>query len=218
MECLRKIINGGNSLQNIIIYGGSFDPPHNGHIKTANTLQQKLHFDRFIFLPCKTPLLKDMPSTTPLQRVEMLKLALRPYPALEIDLREIERSGPSYTVDTLEEFRAQYGDEISITILIGMDAFLQLPDWHCAEKLITLANILVMQRHKFNNKDVAQFTHEPTALLKSRSGKIAHINVGEYDISSSDLRKKINSGLNVNAYLAPDVYKYIQIQKLYGFI
>lgn len=133
-------------MKNLIIYGGTFDPPHLGHLNTALTIQDILHFNRLIFLPCKTPVLKQATLASSEQRVNMLKLALEGYSNFEIDLREITRDTPSFMVDTLEAFRRELGGQTAITLCIGSDAFIQLPQWHCWEKILKLSNLLVIKR------------------------------------------------------------------------
>ncbi len=142
-------------MHNLIIYGGTFDPPHNGHLNTAINVQDHFNFDRFIFLPCKTPLLKNYAAATPAQRLAMLELALdlqNKTKHFGIDLAEIKRDTPSYMVESLHHFRQQYGERIAITLLLGADTFSQLPHWHDWQKLLTLANLLVIKRAGFSEQ------------------------------------------------------------------
>ena len=133
-------------MKNLVIYGGTFDPPHLGHLNTALAIQDILHFDRLIFLPCKTPVLKQATLASSEQRVNMLKLALEGYSNFDIDLREITRITPSFMVETLESFRQDLGDQVAITLCLGSDAFLQLPQWHSWRKILKLSNVLVIKR------------------------------------------------------------------------
>lgn len=211
-------------LHNILIYGGSFDPPHFGHIKTVLAVQNQVQFERVIFLPCKTPVLKKATTASCDQRIQMLKLALTGQLEFEIDPREIQRDTPSYMVDTLQSFRDELGENISITLLLGMDAFLQLPQWHAWHKLLELSHLLVMKRAHVDNKIMPEQLksllnkHEiynETELAKQSRGKIYQYNAGEYSISSSDLRGKIKSGEDVQSYLPELVYQYINENKIY---
>ena len=210
-------------MNNLIIYGGSFDPLHNGHLNTALNVQNAFHFDQFIFLPCKTPVLKNANMASSEQRVLMLELAIAPYPDFEISLEEVMRPTPSFMVDTLEFFRKQLPD-CAITLLIGMDSFLQLPQWHSWQKILTLSNLLVMTRPQVDEQRAGELiknlllTHEVTdkrALLTNRFGKIYRYNAGEYDVSSTWLREQIRSGVDIEPYLPASVYQYIKKQGLY---
>lgn len=139
---------------NLIIFGGTFDPPHLGHLNTALAVQKHMQFERFLFLPCKFPVLKKNTTASSEQRIQMLELMLLSYPEFEIDLREIQRPTPSFMVDTLQSFRDDLGNEISITLLLGMDAFLQLPQWHAWEKILELCHLLVMKRIHIHESNI----------------------------------------------------------------
>ena len=143
-------------LDNILIYGGSFDPPHFGHINTALAVQNHVQFERVIYLPCKSPVLKKPATTSCEQRIQMLKLALEAHPEFEIDLRETLHTTPSYMVNTLHSFRDEMGENMSITILLGMDAFLQLPQWHTWHKLLELSHLLVIKRAQIDEETMSE--------------------------------------------------------------
>lgn len=211
-------------MQNLILFGGTFDPPHLGHLNTALAVQNHFHFERFIVLPCKLPVLKKASTASSEQRVHMLKLTFQPYPEFEIDLREIHRETPSFMVDTLQSLRNELGSEIPITLLLGRDAFLQLPQWYKWEKILELCNLLVIQRACTEEVAISgQLStlvkqHEVTdksELLKQPFGKIYQYNAGEYPISSSELRQKIARDEDVAPYLPEGVYQYIKNQTLY---
>ncbi len=224
----------------ILLYGGSFDPPHLGHLNTALAVQKHIPFERFIFLPCKNPVLKKETTASSDQRVHMIKLMLESQPhtsprrpersegspsKFEIDLREIQRETASYMVDTLQSYREELGVEVSITLLLGMDAFLQLPQWQSWERILELGHLLVMKRAQIDEtttslKSLLE-THEifdKTQLLNHACGKIYQYNAGEYAISSSVLRIKIESGVDVHDYLPELVYRYINERKIYSTI
>jgi len=191
-------------MKRLLIYGGSFDPPHLGHIKTACVVQKKFKFDEFLFVPCKSPVLKAKSIASSEQRLAMLKLALAPYPEFKIDTRELTRDTPSFMVDTLTSIQQDYKNNASITLLLGMDAFLELPRWHQCEKLITLCDLLVMQRaddHK-NPKIPAE--------LQAKLKHVTFFDAGNYPIASSALRKKLEKNL-----LPQAVYDYIITHQLY---
>lgn len=211
-------------MMSLLIYGGTFDPPHYGHLNTARAVQEHFHFNQFIFLPCKSPLLKNATLASAEQRVEMLKLALANYPEFQIDLREIERSTPSFMVDTLENFRQEFGEDAAITLCVGMDAFKQLHKWHCWQKLLTLCNLLVIKRADMNLQALPNVlktlledheTFTETDLHTYAFGKIYRFDAGEYPISSTWLRSQVQTGHDISPYLPENVYQYIKSQALY---
>ena len=210
-------------INNVLIYGGAFDPPHNGHLNTAIAVQNHFHFDRFIFLPSKTPVLKNPSLASCEQRLEMLNLAIKGHPEFEVDPRETTRDTPSFMVETLESFRQELGYMTSITLGLGRDAFLQLPKWHAWEKIISLCNILVIKRDvgvadegKSLRKLVLMHETSDKSILKiSPHGKIYPFDAGHYPISSSWIREQLKTGQDVGAYLPAGVYEYIKNRALY---
>ncbi|MCW8418404.1 nicotinate-nucleotide adenylyltransferase [Fluoribacter dumoffii] len=210
-------------MHSIAIFGGAFDPVHNGHLQASITIQNHFKFDSYIFLPCKTPTIKPPTLASNDQRIEMLKRAINNLSDFKLDLREIERDTPSYMVETLNSFREEYPDS-SITLIIGYDAFLSLPNWYQWEKIITLANLLVINRSEFAKHPVSEivknFLHkhkinDKDELLTTQSGKVFLFDAGNYEISSTALREDIKKGANVNNRLPCKVYEYIKSQGLY---
>lgn len=214
-------------MRNLIIYGGTFDPIHNGHIETALNIQNHFHFERFLFLPCKVPILKNQAEAMPAQRVKMIELAIAPHDKhgnFDIDLSEINRDTPSYMVDSLQHFRAQFGNGMAITLLMGTDTFNQLPRWHKWLKLLTLGNILVINRAGFHDQPTSDplkklitkhETFDGSALTKQTHGLIYRYDAGNYDFSSSWIRKQLHRGTNMQGYLPPAVLEYIKQNNLY---
>ncbi|KTD26172.1 MULTISPECIES: nicotinate-nucleotide adenylyltransferase [Legionella] len=214
-------------MRNLVIYGGTFDPPHNGHINTAINVQNYFHFDRFLFLPCKTPVLKNQAFATPEQRIAMLKLALTSQNRdknFEIDLSEINRDSPSYMVDTLRHFRTIWGNTMPITLLMGADAFSQLPRWHAWEKLLPLANLLVIKRAGFieemNNDAINELlikheTDDEKAITTQTHGLICRFNAGNFNFSSTWIREQLREHHDLTDYLPTAVIHYIKEKGLY---
>lgn len=208
----------------ICIYGGSFDPVHLGHIKTACAIQQQFPQAEIVFVPCKIPVLKNATQASTTQRVTMLQLALTAYPQFKLDLKEIERPTPSYMIDTLHSFRQQYGQHVPLILLLGFDAFLQLPQWHQWQRLLTQCHLLIMHRMGIDETienvlliDLLQQNETPSAdeLLTKPAGKIYRLNAGEYAVSSSWLRREIRLGHQVRSFLPSNVDDYIKQEKLY---
>lgn len=210
-------------MHSIAIFGGTFDPIHQGHLQTSVNIQNHFKFDDYYFLPCKTPTLKSASLASKQQRLDMLSLALKSYPEFKIDRREIDRDTPSYMTETLLSFRREYPND-SISLIIGYDAFLSLPRWHQWEKLITFANILVINRMQYQNEviDVALETlihsnqcKKPIDILQFKSGKLAFFDAGNYDISSTDIRLDLKHRQHLTDKIPHEVLEYIKSQHLY---
>ncbi|KTD73527.1 nicotinate-nucleotide adenylyltransferase [Legionella tucsonensis] len=210
-------------MHSIAIFGGTFDPIHNGHLQASKFIQTHIKFDSYIFLPCKTPTIKPPTFANNVQRVEMLKLAIKEIPDFMLDLREIERDSPSYMVETLESFRLEY-PKASITLIVGYDAFLSLPCWHQWEKIITLANLLIINRKEFARQTIPETmqeflkkyrTKKKIELLNTQAGKVFLFDAGNYNISSTSIREEIQQGADVKNKLPYIVYEYIKSQELY---
>ncbi|RAP36281.1 hypothetical protein B1207_09030 [Legionella quinlivanii] len=210
-------------MDNVLIFGGTFDPVHKGHLGIAENVQQHFHFQRFIFLPCKLPLLKQSATASPTQRLKMLELALADYPVschFEIDEREINRPSPSYTVTTLESYREELGENVALTLLMGMDSFHQLPQWHQWTRILELANILVIKRPDISPSDSSNLTESLSRHLTKREvdlkntaqGLIYFFDAGAYPISSTEIRR--NSLLN-SENMPESVLEFITHNKLY---
>ena len=110
------------------IYGGSFDPVHLGHLNTAKSIKKELNFERLFLLPCFEPVHKNSLHYSSTQRLEMLDLAIKKYPSLEIDTREIDRGGNSFMIDTLAELIKEFKGK-TICLIIGMDSFINFKTW-----------------------------------------------------------------------------------------
>ncbi|OGV51262.1 MAG: nicotinate (nicotinamide) nucleotide adenylyltransferase [Legionellales bacterium RIFCSPHIGHO2_12_FULL_42_9] len=193
-------------MDNLLIFGGTFDPIHYGHINTAINVQQFFHFEQFAFLPCKIPVLNKQSLTAPSQhRLAMLNLALaeqKKHYHFYVASNEIARDSPSYTLTTLNEFRNECGKALPITLLLGFDVFCQLSQWNQWQQLIELANLLVINRAGYDEDNLpvemkalllAHETTNPKALLKTPHGLIARFDAGNYDISSTRVRGSLIS-------------------------
>ncbi|MCK5724204.1 MAG: nicotinate-nucleotide adenylyltransferase, partial [Gammaproteobacteria bacterium] len=127
------------------ILGGTFDPIHYGHLRTALDVQQCLSLDEVRFIPCGEPPHRDKPVAESLQRLAMVRAAIAGQKGFSVDDREIRREGPSYMVDTLTSLKHDFKTE-SLCLILGMDAFNGLEQWHQWQQIFELANIAVMKR------------------------------------------------------------------------
>ncbi|MDI1353174.1 MAG: nicotinate-nucleotide adenylyltransferase [bacterium] len=210
-------------MNTLAIFGGTFDPVHNGHIEASKAVQTHFHFDAYNFLPCNIPSIKPPTIANAQQRIDMLRLALKNFKQFNIDLREIKHDTPSYMIDTLYSFREEYKDT-SITLIIGYDAFLSLPKWHKWQEIITLANLLVINRQLFSDslipKEIQELIkqHKSTnklALLSNKFGVIYEFDAGNYPISSTLIKKQLKQNNNVEALLPKEISDYIKQWGLY---
>ena len=207
------------------IYGGTFDPVHYGHLRTALEVQEALGLDELRLVPCQIPPHRGEPGARPEQRLALLQAALNQAPpGLCIDARELERPGPSYMVDTLASLRGEQGAERPLVLIVGLDAFLGLHRWRRWESLFELAHVAVMRRPGFEPEWPPELARELELRLTPRAadlrshpaGLIHCVTVTQLDISASRIRALIASGHSAR-YLTPEgVLECISRMGLYG--
>jgi nicotinate-nucleotide adenylyltransferase len=145
-----------------LLYGGTFDPVHHGHLEIARAVARRLGAPVHL-LPAADPPHRAPPGATALQRAEMLALAIAGDPLLRLDVRELGRDGPSYTVDTLAEVRAEVGADAPVAWILGLDSVRGLPEWHDWRRMPALANLLGVQRPRTQVGRDWLRTHAPEA-------------------------------------------------------
>lgn len=200
-------------MQPIGIFGGTFDPIHYGHLRTAFELWQAIRLAEVRFLPAGSPPHRDDPLADPELRLNMVKAAVADTPAFVVDDREIRRGGVSYSVDTLTELRAENPTR-SLCVLLGMDAFLGLPNWHRWRELLDLAHVVVAHRPGWKAPTsgplgelmVDRGTGGIRDLHDAVAGRIFVYEVTQLEISSTELRQLIVSGRDPR-YLVPDAVR-----------
>ena len=200
------------------IYGGTFNPPHLGHMAAARTAVDALKLDKLLLMPAAVPPHKVLPENTPdqehrLAMVEQMADALEMPGVVEVSTLELEREGKSYTSDTLEELHRRYpGAEL--WLLMGTDMFLTLHQWHDAKTILRLAKICAFGRTDQDGEAV--FAPQREFLKKEYHAQTATITLpGLVDVSSTQLRELLQRGRGAE-YLLPAVYGYILMNKLYG--
>lgn len=213
------------SLPPVGIFGGTFDPIHFAHLRVALELQQKLQLQEVRMLPASVPPHRPQPQASAAQRKQMLELALADEPALCCDDRELQRSGPSYMVDTLRSLREELGESQAICLLMGVDAFLGLGNWYHWQQLPELAHIVVAHRPGWHmskeggDEAVTALLQRQTTTHEALAGKPAgyvhFVDVTQLEISATAIRKAVAAGYSAR-YLMPDaVWQYIQDNRLY---
>ena len=201
------------------IYGGTFNPPHLGHLTAARAVFDVLKLDKLLLIPASLPPHKDLPAGSPsaAQRLEMTRLAgeqLGLFDKVETLDIEIAREGKSYTSDTLALLRERYPQD-ELWLLMGTDMFLTLQAWHEPEKILTLAGIAAFGRTEADTEELFSVQRD-FLCRKYPSARIFTLTIpGVIDVSSTELREKLPKGEMTN-YLAPAVYGYILRNHLYG--
>ena len=200
------------------IYGGSFNPPHRGHLAAARTAIDALGLDKLLFIPAALPPHKALPAGTPpaQERLRLTEIAadtlLLPK-QVEVSSLELERPGKSYTADTLRQLRGQYPDA-QLWLLVGTDMFLSLQTWREPETIMTLAGICAFSR-AHADRDAA-FAAQAELLQKTYGAQVRVIHQPEIvEISSTQLRERLAKGEG-QEYLPPSVYGYLLRRGLYG--
>lgn len=198
------------------IYGGTFNPPHRGHMAAAKAAVAALGLDKLLLIPAAIPPHKALPSDTPApeHRLAMVeKWADGMGAGAEVSALELEREGKSYTSDTLRAIRQTYPDA-ELWLLMGTDMFLTLHLWHEPEVILSLAGICAFGRTEQDGE--ALFAPQREHLQKNFDAKITTITLpGLVDISSTRLREQLENG-GGGQYLLPSVYGYILMHRLYG--
>jgi nicotinate-nucleotide adenylyltransferase len=195
------------------LFGGTFDPIHYGHLRTAFELWQSLRLAQVRFLPTGDPPHRDASLAPPELRLEMVRAAIAGQSAFVADDREMRRSGVSYSVDTLLDLRREYPDR-SLCLLLGMDAFLGMPHWHRWREIFELAHVVVAHRPGWKapmtgplgELMVDRGTGSVRDLHAAAAGRVYVHAVTQLEISSTDLRQLIVSGSDLR-YLVPDAVR-----------
>lgn len=206
------------------LFGGTFDPIHIGHVKSARELKKRLQLDQLRLLPCHRPPHRDVPGGSSDQRLAMVKLAIADEPTLDVDDRELRRSELSYTVDTLLQIRGEVGEESSLCLIMGMDAFAGLHLWHRWEELLGLAHIVVMDRPGASmpeEKTLVRLLQQQqitgiSSLAEKAAGYIFLTTLTQYPVSATDVRRALKVGDPVDRLLSPAVLSYIKHHQLYS--
>ena len=205
------------------VFGGTFDPIHYGHLRTAFEMLQALRFDEVRFVPCGDPPHRDETVAKGPQRLEMVQVAVEGQSGFVVDDRELQRDGPSYTIDTLLSLREEFPQR-SLGLILGMDAFLGLHRWHRWREFLDVAHIIVAHRPGWRAPDIGALgemltecgTHRSKDLHEQIAGRIHIHAVTQLEISSTEIRELVAAGRDPR-FLMPDaVRNVIAALKCYG--
>lgn len=204
------------------ILGGTFDPIHNGHVGIAKSLFMHLPFKEIRFLPCYQAVHRQHAIATAEQRLDMLRIALKNYPHFVIDDCEINRKGPSYMIDTLLEMKIRLPDN-PFALILGHDAWFKFSTWRHWKKILESCHIIIANRPHFplprqgelvDELNLRQVFNEKE-LLQKRAGFIYEYPDTNFNISATDIRRRIAKGGDLKKLLPSDVLSYIQKNELY---
>lgn len=223
-ESTNKLSKVDSQKKSIAILGGTFDPIHLAHLELADTLVNIFHFEQVLFIPCKQNLLKEHFPATAQERIEMIQLAISPFPEYHCDTREIDRDTPSYTIETLKALRADYPED-SLTFTMGLDSFNSLEQWHDFEKFLNYAHLLIFPR--------PGYSLEPHSSVKNLINQAQTTNIHDLHtnkhgciyfsakvknlVSSTEIRALLKNQTSTHFlnYLPSSVLDYIKDKNLY---
>ncbi len=195
------------------IFGGTFDPIHYGHLRSAFEMLQALDFEEVRFMPCGDPPHRGVTYATAEQRSRLVELAIQGQDGFIADDRELKRGGLSYTVDTLESLRKEFPGR-SLGLIVGMDAFLGLPGWHRWDEILDIAHIVVAHRPGWKAPDIGALgklisdfgTHRVEDLHTAAAGRVHIHAVTQLEISSTEIRDLVAAGRDPR-FLMPDAVR-----------
>lgn len=209
------------------LFGGTFDPIHWGHLRSAEEVREAFSLDRVLFVPTSIPPHKRSQTTTPARdRLAMVRLAVANNPRFSVSTVEIRRPGISYSIDTLRNFTARSRGKVSYFFILGLDAFREIDTWKDFEELFPLCNYIVTSRpgtrdaNPLHGTSVAVrrlFCYDSsTKVYRHRSGTTLHfLKLTDFAISASVIRTKVNQGKSIRYLVPAEVEAYIKKRGLY---
>lgn len=198
---------------NIGVLGGTFDPIHMGHLIVAEEAKVRLNLAEILFVLAGLPWLKKMnsPLSAAEHRVQMVRLAIGDKPYFKLSTMEIERAGPSYTVDTIAELRGQLGAGSELFFILGWDCLAELPKWREPERLIKMCYLVAVPRVGCSLPDLKFMEAEIPGLAQ----RVISLDTPEVDITASVIRNRVAQGLSIDHLVPEPVDRYIREQGLY---
>lgn len=198
---------------NIGVMGGTFDPIHNGHLIVAEEVRARLNLAEILFVSAGQPWLKaSSPITAAEHRIQMVYLAIADKAYLKMSAMEIERAGPSFTVDTITELQGQHGAEDEFFFILGWDSLAELPQWHEPSRLIKMCYLVAVPRPGYPAPDLSSLEADIPGL----SQRVILLDTPQIDISASAIRNRVAQGLSIRHLVPEPVERYIEQHKLYS--
>jgi len=207
----------------LAVFGGTFDPVHFGHLRSAVEVRQALGIAKVKLIPAGIPAHRGRPVSEPAQRLEMLRRAIEGVGYLQVDDREIARGGTSYMIETLESIRAEVGADLPLSLVLGSDAFAQLHQWHRWRELVDVAHLVILHRPFAEltiDAQVSAWVNDRRAsadqLLAQPAGLVCDLQLTQLDISATEIRRLVEAGEPIEYLLPAGVIDYIRQQALYA--
>jgi nicotinate-nucleotide adenylyltransferase len=198
-------------LGRIGVMGGTFDPIHYGHLAAAEEARVRIGLEQVLFVVAGMPPHKLDEEVTPVEhRLAMVRLAIASNPYFAISTVDVERPGPSYTVDTISILQKQFGARAEIYFIMGLDSLVELPTWHQPQRLVQLCRLVAVRRPGFQ-VDPAQLE----TSLPGISSRLQIIDMPEVDVSSTELQERVREGLPIKYQVPEEVERYINDHELY---
>jgi nicotinate-nucleotide adenylyltransferase len=193
------------------VLGGTFDPIHLAHLAAAEEVRVRIALERVLFVPAGLPPHKLHVNVTPTEhRLKMVELAIADNPHFTLSRVDIDRFGPSYTVDTIELLHDEYGPDAELYFIMGSDSLAELLTWHKPERLIRLCRIVALTRpgHRVDLKELNR-------LLPGAIARVQLLDMPLLEISGTDLQRRVRAGLSIKYLVPPAVETYIRQHGLY---
>ena len=197
------------------IIGGTFDPIHYVHLYIAYEAKEQLNLDEVIFMPAEKQPLKDNKIITDSKlRYDMVKVAIESYNEFSVSNYEIEKGGLSFTYETLEYFKNKSAEDMELFFITGADCLVTLGKWREVEKIFSLATLVVFPRNGMSNMEMIQ---KKQAIEEKYNGKIIILDLKELEISSTDIRERVNQNKRIDFFVPPKVVDMIYKNGLYHY-
>ena len=194
------------------VLGGTFDPVHLAHLAVAEAVKTELDLAEVVFVPAGQPWLKaNSYISAPEHRVQMVRLAIAGKSYFRLSTMEIDRPGPSYTVDTMAELRGQIGAEDELYFILGWDNLAELPRWREPARLIQLCYLVAVPRPGYSLPDLTKLAGDIPGIAK----RVIVMDRPQMDISATEIRKRLSRGEPINDLVPEAVAEYIRRQRLY---
>jgi len=205
------------------IFGGTFDPVHLGHLRSAAEARERLGVSRLDLMPCHIPVHRQSPGTSSAHRLAMLKLGLSQEPGIGLDEREMKRNAPSYSIESCEELRKEMREDEPLFMLLGTDTFSQFTTWYRWQDIMSLCHLVVITRPgsstdyppAVSSLLQASMVDQVASMRVQPGGYIMPMALTPWDISATDIREKLAAGESVRYLLPDDVIEYIDEHGLY---
>ncbi|HJP87502.1 MAG TPA: nicotinate-nucleotide adenylyltransferase [Candidatus Limnocylindrales bacterium] len=188
--------------------GGTFDPIHVGHLAIADDVREALDLEKILFIPAGAPPHKQASTVTAVEhRVAMVEAAIEDNEGFELSRIEVDRPGPSYTVDTVEQLSASF----AVTVILSVETFLELPTWHAPDRLFAAARVAVVPREGYAAPDPAWLAQ----TFPGREDRVRYVEAPHLGVSSTGIRARIAAGRTIRYLVPPAVASYIAAHGLY---